>query len=471
MKHCLPLCLSIFIAACGTLEPERSQPKPDQTTRQPVEKQASAPVRADPPAIEIHEPSDNGRWRAVYRLEEPVSELRFFRDDNFRRAGEWNWRIKTPGYEFSRQGRHEALVLADGATPRRQVEIEFGVDTDRLPRDYELFEPFTDGSVALYTGHFLAWNRDNELISDFLLVPAEGDRLLLEGRFRNGPAEWSDPEGHGTFAYFGGIQPIETDHMIAIVDPGMPEWVKVRGRRMLPAFFEFFSRELRVELAERPTVLFGFEDADIDNVRQNGGALPGLVHMSIVGRRWREAEAQMSLSLFATLAHEAAHLWNGRMARPAADRDAWLAEGGADALAWRALRQIGLMNPADYEKRHRQALADCTRRLGGRPVETVVARGDFKAAYSCGSVMFLWAEYALAGGHRPTIVFDLWSGMIERAENDDVAYDRASFARELRGRGITDETIREMNRFLTRPMENQSGFIETQLKEAGVRWH
>lgn len=467
MRHLFLLALGVLAAACGTVGPDRKVPS--EPSRPPSS--FGETVRAEPPAVEIHQPSEGEPWRAVYRLEEPVRELRFFRDDNFRRAGEWNWRIRTPGYEFSRRGRHETLTLANGATAVKTLEIEFEKNTEQLPRDYELFEPFTDGSAAIYTGHFLVRDRDGQLITDFLLVPERGGRVLIEGRFRTGPVGWSDPEGHGTFAYFGDIRPIETDDMIAIVDPGMPEWVRVQGQRMLPAFFDLFSRELGADPGARPTVLFSFEDADMDNVRQNGGALPALVYMSIVGRRWREAEAQMSLSLFETLAHEAAHLWNGRMVAPESDSAAWLAEGGADALAWRALLQIGLMSPAEYEQRHRQALSDCTGRLDGRPVESVVARGDFKAAYSCGAVIFLWAEYAIAGGHRPSVVFGIWSDIINRAEDGGNTYGWSSFSKVLRSRGVTEAAVGEINRFLMRAMDDQAGYLKSRLERVGVRWY
>src|SRR5215471_9540158 len=95
-----------------------------------------------------------GAWRATYHLSAPTPALRFERTASFFR--ERVWTVVTPGYHLGRDGDRQVVRVASGATPQREIVFEFPEYTESLPKEYELFLPFTGGAVAVYTGHFYA---------------------------------------------------------------------------------------------------------------------------------------------------------------------------------------------------------------------------------------------------------------------------------------------------------------------------
>ena len=44
---------------------------------------------------------------------------------------------------------------------------------------------------------------------------------VVRGNLARGRTVWVDPDRDGTYVYFGTIEPLETDAMIAVVDPGL----------------------------------------------------------------------------------------------------------------------------------------------------------------------------------------------------------------------------------------------------------
>src|SRR5690348_9081805 len=94
------------------------------------------------------------KWRATYALTQPVTSLRFERPAGFFR--ERVWTVVTPGYRLNRQGEWQTLALDPNATAQKEIVFEFPEFTDPLPKEYELFQAFTDGGLAIYTGHFNA---------------------------------------------------------------------------------------------------------------------------------------------------------------------------------------------------------------------------------------------------------------------------------------------------------------------------
>ena len=105
------------------------------------------------PVVEVERLAE-GRWRATYRLAGAVHALHFARSAGFYR--ERVWTPTTPGYRFGRDGDRQVVLLDQGVAPSREIVFEFPEFTDPLPKEYELFLPFQDGAVALYTGHFNA---------------------------------------------------------------------------------------------------------------------------------------------------------------------------------------------------------------------------------------------------------------------------------------------------------------------------
>ncbi len=67
-------------------------------------------------------------------------------------------------------------------------------------------------------------------------------------------------------------------------------------------------------------------------------------------------------------------------------------EGSADALAERALVELGLADEARLLEYQTEALNACRRGAGAGPLRGAATRGEFDLYYSCGNVIALWTE-------------------------------------------------------------------------------
>lgn len=348
---------------------------------------------------------DGEYWLATWQLAAPARELRFerpaagFRKDHFE--------VLTPGYELARGGEHE--VLRTDGEPASTIAVRFRAFARHLPKDYEFFQQFSDGSVAIYTGHLLA-KLDELLIRDFRFVPRAGEQVVSGGKRHSSPVAWTDDAGQGTYVYFGSIVPVESRETISIVDPGLPDWLEARTRDALPRLFDLYTRRLGAELPERPAVLFSYKASEQSGYSSSGGTLPGLIQLGIEGTGWQTESEEGLLQLFHFLAHEAAHLWNGQIVHYPDEAQAWMHEGSADGLAERALLDLGVMDEARFLRYQTDALNQCRRGLGTEPLQTAARRGRFELYYSCGNALALLTEKTTGRE-----LFAFWNAFIARA--------------------------------------------------------
>lgn len=346
---------------------------------------------------------DGDLWRATWNLAAPARELRFDRDTSFR--GE-HFEVLTPGYAIVREGNNE--VLRTDEVPSSTIAVRFREHTRHLPKDYKFFLKFSDGSVAIYTGHLLATAGDM-LVRDFRFQP-RGTNVIVAGQRHSAAVHWRDASGQGTYVYFGSIEPVESADAISIVDPGLPDWLETRAREALPRLFALYTDRLAAKLPERPAVLFNYVNSEQTGYSRNGGTLPGLIALEVEGTGWQSESDEGLLELFHFLAHEAAHLWNGQIVSYPDSADAWLHEGSADGLAERALLELGVIDQERFRRYQTAALNQCRRGLGAEPLQTAAKRGQFELYYSCGNALALLTEQSTGQG-----LFSFWKALIARA--------------------------------------------------------
>ena len=101
-----------------------------------------------------------------------------------------------------------------------------------------------------------------------------------------------------------------------------------------------------------------------------------------------------------TIAHEAAHLWNGDLF---SSESSWIREGTADALAFRALRTLGTIDDPLYLRRQSDALSLCIVSLAeGESFAKAERPGHYKELYFCGATIALLSE---AAANEPLMAF------------------------------------------------------------------
>ncbi len=423
-------------------------------------------------AVERLEP---GRWRVTYSFDERLALLRFQRTAGFYREDVWT--IATPGYRFARREDDQVIERAPGAPGRRELVVEFGEYTEPLPREYELFVPFADGGLAFYTGHLYGRSETAEesgpMVRDLDIRPPAGTRAVVGGRVYGAPFRWSDSIGDGTYVYIGDTAPLESDDMIAIVDRGLPEWLRTQFQTWLPRLFALYTERFGVELPWKPVVLYGFEDSDRPGFSSGGGTLTGLVQLTVSGTAWKEPSPEAEELALGLLAHEAAHLWNGQLVGSVEGREPWMHEGSADALSARLLREFEVIDAQRLRERNESAINACLERVEGTSVN---ASGEPRVPYDCGQLMALWTEAALRHAGAGEDLFGLWRALIAAAlergspgPGSRGRYDQALYLRVLGDMGVPDAVRGRMTAFLDDPGVDHAALAVAGLGAEGLR--
>lgn len=388
----------------------------------------------------------SGRWRATYRLAEPARSLRFSRAAAFHRERVWS--VVTPGYEWSRSDGAQELQLKPGATPATTITFEFPEFTDNLPKEYEFFQPFTDGSRAIYTGHLNATPAGAPEMRTVTIIPPAGDAVIVRGHVTTGVTTFTDSVGDGTYAYIGSAKPIETPSLVAIVDPGMPDWLKTQFDLKLPRLFAAYTELFGTPLPWKPVVLYSFHDTASSGYSSGGGTLTGLISMTLTGTAWRQESGDAAAQALHLLAHEAAHLWNGQLATSQGDSAAWMHEGSADALANDMLLRFGVIDVTRHRANAEMALNQCASALTEGSIHSAARRGAFSTFYDCGFVMALWSGGAVDKARTAAGLDRFWHDLMAAAVADGRRYDEARYFTVLQASGVPASVTRRMRAFL-----------------------
>ena len=409
------------------------------------------------------------RWRATYHLPETVRALRFDRPAAFFR--ERVFKVVTAGYRFGRRDAWQLVALDSGATPRNEITLEFSEFTDPLPKEYELFQPFTDGAVALYTGHFLAVAEnvagDSTAVRTLRVAPPLGMHAVVQGRIERGEVTITDSPRDGTYIYMGTATPIETRDVVAVVDPGMPAWLREMFDRRLPELFGEYARRFGVALPWKPVVLFSYEDNGAPGLSSGGGTLTGFINMTLAGNGWRAQNADAAERAFELIAHESAHLWNGQLAHNVnGTAGAWMHEGGADAIAVEMMRAFGVIDSARYAHRRSEGLNRCVNAVRTASVETSLARGYTRTPYDCGFVIAMWSTAAARRSQRDADLFTFWRTLIANATRNGGSYDDSTYFATLRSFGVADSLVARMRAFLAH--RDSASIAIAGLRDAGL---
>jgi len=330
--------------------------------------------------------ADDGRWVAGYELPVPSTGLRFERVDP-QPTRVRDWMPLDPAFQLLVEDGAEVVRRRDG-TAFTQVALAMKPLYVQMEKDYAPFSPFGDGGLLIHTGRFHAcalpcadagtpaWR--------VRLAPPRGEHAIVAGR-TVAAVDFIDRDD-GTNLYVGKAVPVETADVIAVIDPTMPAGIRERLASLLPRLMAFYGDALGV-LPQKP-MLFASRDAAHPGggYGYQGGTLPGQVFMHVYGRHPAFDTPAFATRMDTFFAHEAAHMYQHYPAL-ADGADAWIHEGGADALAAVALLRLGESDAAATDARVADARDACAASLAAGPLSEAGARGDFDAYYRCGFVL------------------------------------------------------------------------------------
>lgn len=410
------------------------------------------------------------RWTVTYRTSEPVSELVFDRQVNRFRAVKWI--PKSPEIRIETIDGKERIHSVSGAR-FDTATFEFASYYDHTPKDYEFFRAFSDGSLVLYTGHFNACpeNFECEEPLRFQFQGRTSDRIIALGRVETSKLEWVDVTHRGTYVYFGQIKPLERKFLTAIIDPALPNWLEKRFHETLPRIFDFYAKKTGFALPFKPFVFLDYSTAGGKGVRNySGGTLPGLIQLSIQGKGWEKKDGKAFADLGHFLAHEAAHLWNGQLF-PYSSGDMWMHEGGADAFSYLALYRLDIVNREHFFRLQAAAYNHCVSQLKNRPLKEVREDPNFRAHYTCGSMVALLTHSAVKKKNASKDLFDFWSVLFQETRARGLkAYDEEIYFSKLEEMSGDPELTKRLRAFLNGPTDSSSSFLKKELELLGAKF-
>lgn len=424
------------------------------------------------PHVDLVREDDGARWRVHYVFAEPVAEFRFARADGAgHRASLW-----TPAddaFVIAREDGEEVVRRKDG---ERFDEAAFTMAPRYVPldKDYAPFSPFGDGGLLIHTGRFFACaprcadddSDDDDVLRWPFTVEAPGTRVLHAGRVHEDRAEFVEAHS-GTNLYVGTAEPVETSHVLAVIDAKFPPVARAMLEETFPKLMDFYARRLGA-LPAKP-MLFASNDAAHPGggFGRQGGTLPGQVFMHLYGPQPTQANPRAGAeALRGFFAHEAAHLYQ----HYEAGRDegnAWLHEGGADAFALLALEALGLSDEAARRRQVSQALQQCDQGTRNLALTASAARGAFDNYYRCGFLMQLAVDAAARRQSAGSCdLFCVWRDFLRRVQAG------ADWSAETFYAVVDEQAGKATGRFLREaamtPHADPRAFYERGLAESGL---
>jgi hypothetical protein len=413
--------------------PKIEMPKPDHSARRAIATPvkagwvlaaagaaliAAAPAMAaagQRPAVqpEVTITASPGKtWTLAYRLPRPAKTLLFARSPDASRLADWT---APADFEIVQTPAGEAVKRRDGAA-FRAVTVTTPAAYRVLPNDYAPFSPFGDGGMLFHTGRFFACADacPEKAAWPMRLAAPGGQGILLDGKRLTGRAAWTDT-GEGRSVYVGEAKPISSPQLLAVIDTALPPEIREPLVARLPRFMGFYAQRLGA-LATPPMLFASYDVAHPKGSGSQGGALPGEVAVHFYGATWpdqmKKPDFLPDLDWF--FAHEAGHIFQRQLF--ISDREGWVHEGGAEAFAAMALREIEPATAGYVDRRIAKARTDCAKQLGGRSVQQAIDAKQFKAAYSCGLILNLAIDRAVrAASPGAEGLFAVWRDFIATA--------------------------------------------------------
>ena len=342
---------------------------------------------------------DSGLFRATFHLPQSARTWAFSRSNLARRTRDsWrqrSWTVLTPGVRLERRGEFDVFTAEQGNVPRT-VSIRFEPFGNDLLADYDPALVFTDGSIALFTGHFAAgpWRGsgsrpEGAAPSTTITFRDTAGPLLYKGTsYRTATTNDLD-----TYVVFGNPQLLSTDNLSGIIDPQVPEWLRTELVNFLPRSIALYTQRLNAPGGTgKPMVLVSWAGPTPHMVSQGGSVLPNLLTVRLEGDGLLDANPSEMQNLRWFIAHESAHFWLGQAVSYGEPGEAWITEGGANLLAYRLIETVDPAYQGGTELYN--DWADCISLAEAKPIATAGSRQEYRAYYACGTVLAMVAEGA-----------------------------------------------------------------------------
>lgn len=338
------------------------------------------------------------KWRADYVFAKPVTALALGAQIGpYRKQA---WRLLTPGLQLVADGDKESL---HSAAPLTRLSVEISAYDEFVDAQYAPIDRFSDGGRDFYLGFLYGsltqGGRERAMDVTLHLRGLPGETVLA-------PAK---PGAElGGYAYFGPQTPARMGDVNVIVDPKAPVWLREVIDDTTAQVSQFYAQAFQRPLIDRPLIsvaLVGLDGAS-GSISIKGGAVGGGIAYRLQGAGLAEDHPRKRAYMARLIAHEMAHLWQLNLTRGGiGGDDAWVHEGGAEAVALEALRATGIFTAEASDQYAQGLLKECEELKDDMTVN--------RSLYACGFKRF--HDYAIAP-------VPLWRAMMARSESSGDFY-------------------------------------------------
>lgn len=393
-------------------------------------------------AVSILMAPDGDDWRVEYHLTRPATALALIRPSEPSRAS--RMRFDDPSFELAVDGETATIRRRDGK-PFRKASF---AESARFYEDFTGYLPysrFSDGGLLVFSGRFHACadacpvDENGDEGPWRVTLDPKGQNAIVLGAITTSRTSFTD-RGDGTSIYFGDGAIISTADYIAVIDAGLPAATRQRLDDLFPSLMDFYRARLAAPLRQPMMFVSYNEPGAIQGASIKGGTLPDQVFMHFEGAKLGALAADENFPNFLSFffAHEAAHLHQIGRYKQRDDSDSWIHEGGADAFAYLALKELGAA-PREYlAGRIFDARRLCAASLNKGPLARAGERGDFDAFYQCGLLLHLIVDAKAREQERD--LFSLWR-VFEQRVAAGAPWTSATYVeiiREFAGPGAAD---------------------------------
>lgn len=430
---------------------------------------ASATTRTPPVSLHITRAPDNA-VRAEYTLARPARALHFAPQLDGYRAKDWQ---PEPGaFRWVREGDGERIERTDGK-PFTRLSLDIPVRYRALEKSYAPFSPFSDGGMLIYSGHFQACTalpcKGTEPLA--VTITAQGAVIGVGGKRSQDTAAFVSRE-EGTNVYIGNAEPVATSGFLAIVDPALQLGLRDHLLESLPQSMRDFAAiygpltitpELYVSLDPQPPANTGLSS--------QGGTLPGQVFIHLYGDGWRKPiKLGEVLWLDWFFAHEAAHFFQraGTNDVIGPDSEAWIHEGGADAMAALVMRGRGDAERSYVTRRIAEARKACGEGLAGVALNMASRAGKFDLHYQCGMLIALAIDADVRRGSSGARSLHDVNRRFFATVRAGTPWNGTSFLEAARRSGVSAPTLAAITAITGRKLTDPARQIDVMLQAAGV---
>lgn len=338
------------------------------------------------------------KWRADYVFAEPITAVELGAQ-----AGPYRkqaWRPLTPGVELVAHDDNEGMR---SASPLTKLSVEISAYDDFSEGQYAPIDRFSDGGWDFYLGFLYgALTQGGHERSMDVALHLHG----LPGETVIAPAK-PGTELAG-YAYFGPQKPARMGNVNVIIDPQAPAWLRDVLDGTTAKVSQFYEQAFQRKLIDMPLIsvaLVGFDGAP-GNISIKGGAVGGGIAYRLQGAGLVDDHPKRRAFMARLVAHEMAHLWQVNLTRGGiGGNDAWIHEGGAEAIMLEALRATGIFTEEASDQYAQELLQECEQLKD----DVTVNRG----LYACGFKRF--------HGYPMTPV-PLWRAMLASSEGSGEFY-------------------------------------------------